>query len=68
MNYFGQADIVGFSAKTARYVSFYWAGAMIGRFLGAVLLRKFRAGHLPGPFAICTSSLVRLSKLTHGLE
>jgi MFS transporter, FHS family, L-fucose permease len=67
VNYFGQPEIAGFSAKTAAgYVSFYWAGAMIGRFLGAGLLRKFRAGHLLGVFAICTSSLVGLSMLTHG--
>ena len=37
-----------------------------GRFLGAGLLRKFKAGHLLGAFAICTSSLVGLSMLTHG--
>jgi FHS family L-fucose permease-like MFS transporter len=67
VNYFGQPDIAGLSAKTAAgYVSFYWAGAMVGRFLGAGLLRKFRAGHLLAVFAICTSSLVGLSMLTHG--
>jgi FHS family L-fucose permease-like MFS transporter len=67
VNYFGQPEIAGLSAKTAAgYVLFYWAGAMIGRFLGAGLLRKFRAGHLLGAFAICTSSLVSLSMLTHG--
>jgi MFS transporter, FHS family, L-fucose permease len=67
VNYFGQPDIADLSAKTAAgYVSFYWGGAMIGRFLGAGLLRKFRAGHLLGAFAICTSSLVCLSMLTHG--
>jgi len=67
VNYFGQSDIAGFSAKTAAgYVSFYWGGAMIGRFLGAGLLRKFRAGHLLGAFAICTSLLVMFSMLTYG--
>ncbi len=67
VNYFGQAEIAGLSAKSAAgYVSFYWAGAMVGRFLGAGLLRKFRAGHLLGTFAICTSSLVILSMLTQG--
>jgi MFS transporter, FHS family, L-fucose permease len=67
VNYFGQADIAGLSAKSAAgYVSFYWAGAMVGRFLGAGLLRKFKAGHLLGAFAICTSSLVTLSMFTDG--
>jgi MFS transporter, FHS family, L-fucose permease len=67
VNYFGLPEIVGLSAKTAAgYVSFYWGGAMIGRFLGAGLLRKFKAGHLLGAFAICTASLVSLSMLTQG--
>src|SRR5215831_18066271 len=35
VNYFGQTDIAGLSAKRAAgYVSFYWAGAMVGRFIG----------------------------------
>jgi len=67
VNYFGQPEIAGLSAKTAAgYVSFYWGGAMIGRFLGAGLLRKFKAGHLLGAFAICTSLLVSVSMLTDG--
>lgn len=67
VNYFSQSDIAGLTAKSAAgYVSFYWAGAMAGRFLGAGLLRKFKAGHLLGTFAICTASLVTLSMLTHG--
>src|SRR5258708_20715351 len=41
VNYFGLPDIRGFSAKTAAgFVSFYWGGAMIGRFLGAGILRR----------------------------
>jgi MFS transporter, FHS family, L-fucose permease len=67
VNYFGQADIAALSAKTAAgYVSFYWGGAMVGRFLGAGLLRKIKAGHLLAAFTVCTSLLVALSMLTHG--
>jgi len=67
VNYFGLAEIAALPAKAAAgYVSFYWGGAMVGRFLGAGLLRRFKAGHLLGGFAICTSLLVGLSMLTHG--
>ncbi len=67
VNYFGQADIAALSAKTAAsYVSFYWGGSMVGRFLGAALLRRIKPGRLLAMFSICTSSLVMLSMLTHG--
>src|SRR5262249_29476027 len=67
VNYFCQADIAGLSAKAAAgYVSFYWGGAMIGRFLGAALLRRVKTGHLLAIFAVCTSALVAFSMLTSG--
>jgi MFS transporter, FHS family, L-fucose permease len=50
----------------ARYVSFYWGGAMIGRFIGSGLLQKIRTGTLLGIFAIIAGSLVSLSMLTTG--
>src|SRR6266481_3719068 len=62
VNYFGQADIAGLPAKIAAgYVSFYWGGAMVGRFLGAALLRKISTGHLLAICATCTGALVATS-------
>src|SRR5215469_4790919 len=47
VNYFGLPEIANLSAKTAAgFVSFYWGGSMVGRFLGAGLLRRFRPGSL----------------------
>ena len=67
VNYFGLPEIANLSPKTAAgYVSFYWGGAMVGRFLGADLLRRVKAGHLLALFTICTSLLVTISMLTHG--
>ena len=67
VNYLGQPNIGGFSAKTAAgYVSFYWAGAMVGRFIGAPLLRRYRAGHLLALCAVAAASLVATSMLTQG--
>jgi FHS family L-fucose permease-like MFS transporter len=67
VNYFGQPDIANFSAKTAAgYVSFYWAGAMAGRFLGAGLLRRFKPGSLLGICAIIATLLVSASMLLGG--
>ncbi|HXB71117.1 MAG TPA: sugar MFS transporter [Candidatus Acidoferrales bacterium] len=67
VNYFGLPNIAGMSALTAAgYVSFYWGGAMIGRFLGAPLLRRFKAGHLLAICAISAAALVTASMLFGG--
>ena len=67
VNYFGLPEIAGFSAKTAAgFVSFYWGGAMIGRFLGAPLLRRIKAGYLLGLCAIAAATLVTVSMLVGG--
>jgi FHS family L-fucose permease-like MFS transporter len=67
VNYFGLPEIASLSAKTASgYVSFYWGGAMIGRFLGAGLLRRIRAGYMLAICAICAGTLVTISMLVSG--
>jgi MFS transporter, FHS family, L-fucose permease len=67
VNYLGQPDVAGFSAKTAAgYVSFYWGGAMIGRFVGAALMRKIKAGHILAICAVCAAALVLTSMASEG--
>jgi MFS transporter, FHS family, L-fucose permease len=67
VNYFGLPQIAGLAAKTAAgYVSFYWGGAMIGRFLGAPLLRRVRPGYLLALCAACAGTLVTASMLLGG--
>ena len=67
VNYFGLPEIAGFSAKTAAgFVSFYWGGAMIGRFLGAGLLRRIKPGYLLALCAISAAALVATSMLRSG--
>src|SRR5258708_37926116 len=58
VNYFGFPEIQGLSAKTAAgFVSFYWGGAMIGRFLGAGILRRGEGGVALGFFALAPAVL-----------
>jgi MFS transporter, FHS family, L-fucose permease len=67
VNYFGQPDIAGLPAKIAAgYVSFYWGGAMVGRFVGAGLLRKIKTGRLLAACAVSSATLVTLSMLSTG--
>src|SRR6266496_1550897 len=67
VNYFGLVDIAGLSAKTAAgFVSFYWGGAMVGRFLGAGLLRRIKPGYLLALCATFAATLVTASMLLGG--
>jgi MFS transporter, FHS family, L-fucose permease len=67
VNYFGQPAIAGLAPKEAAgYVSFYWGGAMVGRFIGSALLRKVKTGYLLGACTACTITLVTTSMLTGG--
>jgi len=67
VNYLTPPEIAGLSVTTAAgFVSFYWGGAMIGRFLGAGLLRRFKAGQLLALCAVVAAVLVSASMLTGG--
>src|SRR5271165_2600545 len=67
VNYFGLPEIANLSAKTAAgFVSFYWGGAMIGRFLGAGLLQRFKPGYLLAMCAMVAGALVTASMVLSG--
>jgi FHS family L-fucose permease-like MFS transporter len=51
----------------AVFVTFYWTGAMIGRFVGAVLTQKFNPAYVLAAFATGAIILVFLSMNTVGL-
>lgn len=59
--------IAGMRADAAaRWVSLYWGGAMVGRFLGAAVLRKRDAGKILGAAAIAATLLVGLAVTSVG--
>src|ERR1700674_53672 len=67
VNYFSQPDIGNISVQVAaRYVTFYWLGAMIGRFIGSAILQKVQTGKELGTAAIVAFPLVCVSMLTSG--
>jgi FHS family L-fucose permease-like MFS transporter len=67
VNYFSLPEIAGFTPKTAAgFVSFYWGGAMVGRFLGAPLLRHYKPQHLLALCAIVAASLISESMIFRG--
>jgi FHS family L-fucose permease-like MFS transporter len=58
INFFGLSRVAGLApADAARFVSFYWGGAMVGRFIGAGLLKRVPAGKLLALFAVGAAAL-----------
>lgn len=67
VNYFSQPYIGAMTEKQAAfYVSFYWGGAMVGRFIGSAVLQKLPTGGVLGAVALVAGALVVLSMLTFG--
>lgn len=67
VNYMHLPQISGFSEATAaKYVSFYWGGAMIGRFIGSAVLQKMKTSSLLAMAAATACLLVLISMFTTG--
>lgn len=67
VNFFGLPGVASMDAATgARYVSFYWGGAMVGRFVGSALLRRVSPGKLLGTFAVGAAILAAVAATAGG--
>jgi FHS family L-fucose permease-like MFS transporter len=67
INFLGQPSMGSLSHEAAaRYVSFYWGGAMIGRFIGFVALRQIKAQRALAFVSLVASLLVIATIATHG--
>ena len=67
VNFLGEKNIAGLAeADAGKYVSFYWGGAMIGRFVGAAIMQKLNPGKVLGIAAITAALLVVITMLSSG--
>jgi FHS family L-fucose permease-like MFS transporter len=67
VSYFKEPYIGGLpEAQGAKLVSFYWGGAMVGRFIGAATLRLYKPGKVLAFHAFGASALVVLTMLGSG--
>ncbi len=67
VNFLGQPEIGGLTAADAgRYLSFYWGGAMVGRFIGAAVMRVIRPGRVLAFNACVAAILVLTTMVTTG--
>ncbi|MEY3807119.1 MAG: L-fucose:H+ symporter permease [Pseudomonadota bacterium] len=67
INFLGEADIAGLTEQQAgKYVSFYWGGAMIGRFVGAGFMQTIQPGKVLAFNAVMAALLVLMTMLGSG--
>jgi len=54
VSFFADPTIAGLEeSEAAKYIAYYWGGAMVGRFIGAAVMQKVAAGK-----ALCFNSIV----------
>lgn len=67
VNYLAQRDVMGLAeADAGKMIAFYWGGAMVGRFMGALALRVIPAGKLLCAVAVGAAGLALLSAASSG--
>ena len=67
INFLAEESIAGLEEHdAAKYVSFYWGGAMVGRFIGAIAMQKIAAGKALAFNAVMASVLVVLTVVSSG--
>jgi MFS transporter, FHS family, L-fucose permease len=67
VNFLMQADVMAIDARSAgQLLAFYWGGAMVGRFAGAWILRRFLPGNVLAAFALSAATLVLCAVLLPG--
>ncbi len=67
INFLGEDNIAGLShADAAKYVSYYWGLAMVGRFIGFAVMRAVSPGKTLAFNAFCAIALILTAALGHG--
>ena len=67
VNYLMQSNILGLGAEAAgKHIQFYWGGAMLGRFVGASVLRVFAPHKVLGIVAAIAIGLLLISANSGG--
>jgi len=53
-------------ADAAKYIAYYWGGAMVGRFIGAVVMQKIAAGKILAINSTLAVALISIAIVTEG--
>lgn len=67
ISFLTQDDIGGLSeSQAAHYIAYYFGGAMVGRFIGAGVMQKIKAGKVLAFNALCACALVVAAMFSAG--
>jgi len=67
ISFLSQENIAGIAeSEAAKYVAYYWGGAMVGRFAGAIIMQKIAAGKVLAFNAISAVFLLVVVLCTNG--
>ncbi len=67
VNFMAEPEVGGLSEHVAgRYLALYWGGAMVGRFIGAAVLRKVKPGLVLAFNSACASALLLIAMASAG--
>jgi FHS family L-fucose permease-like MFS transporter len=67
INFLAEPTIAGITeAEAAKYISYYWGGAMVGRFIGAGVMQFVSANKVLFVNAVCAAILVFVAIVTEG--
>lgn len=67
INFFGEANIAGLEeSEAAKYLTYYWGGAMVGRFIGAAVMQKVSATKVLSFNAFLAVVFVSIAIVTSG--
>jgi FHS family L-fucose permease-like MFS transporter len=67
VNYLMQANVLGLSQEAAgKHIPLYWGGALVGRFIGAWVLRLLSPGKVLAFAATAVITLLAISANSHG--
>lgn len=67
VNFLGESHIAGLSEQeAAKYLTYYWGGAMVGRFIGAAVMQKIAPGKVLAFNAVAACVLVAVAMMASG--
>ena len=68
VSFFAEPSIAGLEeSEAAKYIAYYWGGAMVGRFIGAAVMQKIAAGKVLCFNAVLAVVLILITISTSGL-